>query len=300
MKLTDKVKGLVILLVFVAAITSQLPRGSQIMLGQQSPVSAISAPGSFNQTVTSAGLAASTAASYAAVSGAINLIGTGVEFHKLFQYSSKNAITACTYQLEGSAVSTFATTSLIGSVMTCNTSGAPGLQPVPTAFSQAVQGKFNYVRMHVLSASASSTATISIIYRGYNQDPDFIQAANKQGVLNISSATTTIVVSAGTGDILVTAMAFSIATTSGAAQTVKFGYDLTNTSCASTGGFTAITGAFTGGTNNLLTAGVSLPVIYSIGNGAGVLLRVPGTAPLCAITTGSQNVSGFISYKQNN
>lgn len=295
---TAREKLLGLLLVLVVAFAIQLPTGDQILLGQQAPATAISAPGTFNFSVTSAGVNNSTNGSF--VGAAINLIGTGVEFHKLFEYRASNALTACTYQLEGSTVSSFANTSLIGSVMTCNPSGASGAA-IPSAFSSAAQAKFNYVRVHLLTASSNSTVTLSLLYRGYNQDPEGMFYANKTGVISISATTTSIIVAAGTGGIQVSFAGMTVGTTTATAQTVRFGYDTTSTTCASASGFTALTGALSGATNATINgADVNAPTVLQFGNGTGTLWNIPAGSALCAQVTGTQPIGGWVTYKQNN
>jgi hypothetical protein len=106
--------------------------------------------------------------------------------------------------------------------------------------------------------------------------------ADKSAPINVSTATTTVLVALTSGKaIYVTAYDF---TNAGTADNVTLEYG-TGTACAT--GTTALTGPYATGAN--------LPGIVK-GGGLGPILFVPAGNALCMVTSAAQQISGSLSY----
>jgi hypothetical protein len=114
------------------------------------------------------------------------------------------------------------------------------------------------------------------------QSPIYPVITTASAVINISSATTTKLVSGITGQrIYPTAISVDVA----GANVLTFEYG-TGTNCGT--GTTAITGPYT------LTSGVPL----HIGSGSAPVLIIPPGNDLCVVTAATAAAGGFVAYAQ--
>ena len=227
----------------------------------------------------------SATSSFAAVGvgGTINLTGTGVQYHQVYAYMPAT-VTACTYELEGSFVSTFATTSQIGSTITCNTQGAE------SAFYSAAQSRLPFVRSHLLTYTG--TGSVALVYRGYMQDPNTDQRANSSVVVNDTTVGLTQIVAAGTGAVIVNGFGVTLGGVAGTGGAFDF---VSGTGSNCTTSTTALSGIF--------AFAASSGTYISMGNGETTLFRTSAGQALC-IRNYSANatnaIGGVVSFKQEN
>lgn len=114
-------------------------------------------------------------------------------------------------------------------------------------------------------------------------------ATTNSAAISLASATVTQLIPAVTGQkITITGYGITIGTTLASANTVQLVYG-TGTNCAS--GQTVITGGVSGGTIASLT-GDNLPTLFSDPQ----IYQIPASQAVCVITTGTQAVSGGLSY----
>lgn len=114
------------------------------------------------------------------------------------------------------------------------------------------------------------------------QSPFPSTVSTKSVAISIAAATTTQLIPAATNQSIgLTA----ISVVAGAAGNIKFVYG-TGTNCGT--GTTDLTGTY-----NLTTN-----VGFSIGSGIGLLLLVPPSQAVCAVTSTTANMAGFLAYTQ--
>jgi len=123
-----------------------------------------------------------------------------------------------------------------------------------------------------------------------------VTVATTSATVSIAAATTTqLIPLSGTTSIYVTGYGLTVAATTATADTVQFVYG-TGSNCVS--GQVALTGAMTGGTYTNGANGLNTPVILNYGSGVGLAFKTVAGQALCMKTTGTQNVSGLISFTQ--
>lgn len=124
-----------------------------------------------------------------------------------------------------------------------------------------------------------------------------IVAADTSRSISISTAGNTQVITGNnTTSIYITGIGFTIATTTATGQTVQL-VSGTGTTCLTAQ--TVITGAYSGATASSISgSGGTIPTVINRGGGLGMIWSVPTNLNVCAITTGTQPVSGDISFAQ--
>jgi hypothetical protein len=106
--------------------------------------------------------------------------------------------------------------------------------------------------------------------------------------VNITSATTTSLVAVVTAARVFVCHASLMAVGAATAVTVKFVYG-TGAACSTP---TDLTGAFTGATAST----ASTPIV--LGPGMGYAFKTPVSNGVCAVTTGTAGLQGFVSFAQ--
>lgn len=126
-------------------------------------------------------------------------------------------------------------------------------------------------------------------------DAIYLGQAGNYASVNISASGTTQIAQGISGNqIYITGFGFTIATTSASAQTVQF-VSAPTAACAS--GQVAVIGALSGATM-VTQSGINLPtVLFLPAADVGQLPPAPLGQTLCIVTTGTQQVSGWVNYR---